>query len=472
MTGRNSNPAEQKRDFMPKVITEECQRLTQLRQISQEKSSTRPNMSSVACVILGGGEGTRLFPLTQSRCKPALVFGGRYRLIDVPISNSLTAGISKIFVLTQFLTRSLHQHIFSTYRQDAFFPGSIEILSAEQRPGKSSWFQGTADAVRQNAEYLLETSAEFFLILSGDQLYRMDFQKLMRCTEEEDVDVWVATLAVDEKEASRMGIMKVNEDRHIIDFCEKPKTKELLEKLKTPKPALAKMGLSTDGEKQFLGSMGIYLFRRSALFNLLESNPGHDFGKNLIPDQVKKGRIAAFVHEGYWEDIGTIESFYNANLALNQATPPFSCHDELHPIFTTSSHLPGPRFGNGIISSSTICEGSIIDAQEISNCLIGQRSVIGRGTVIRDSYIMGNDFYHYPVHAVTKAALKNLSTAPTIGENCIIQRAIIDKNVCIGNNVRLINTQNLKTYDSDPIYVRDGIIVVPQGSVIPEGFTF
>jgi glucose-1-phosphate adenylyltransferase len=472
MTGRNCNLPEHKRDGMPNVTTEECQRLAQLRHISQERPSAQTDMSSVACVILGGGEGTRLFPLTQSRCKPALVFGGRYRLIDVPISNSLTSGISKIFVLTQFLARSLHRHIFRTYRQDSFFPGCIEVLSAEQRPGKSEWFRGTADAVRQNAEYLLETSAEFFLILSGDQLYRMDFQKLMRCTEQSDVDVWVATLAVDEKEASRMGIMKVNEDRHIIDFYEKPKTKELLEKLKTPKPALAKMGLSTEGEKEFLGSMGIYLFRRSALFSLLESNPGHDFGKHLIPDQVKRGRIAAFAHEGYWEDIGTIESFYNANLALNQPTPPFSCHDELHPIFTTSSHLPGPRFGNGIITSSTICEGSIINAKEISNSLIGQRSVMGRGTVIRDTYIMGNDFYHYPIHSVTKASLTNLPTAPTIGENCTIQRAIIDKNVCIGNNVRLTNAKNLTTFDSDPLYVRDGIIVVPQGSVIPEGFSF
>ena len=439
---------------------------------AQEHASGNMDMSSVVCIILGGGEGTRLFPLTQSRCKPALIFGGRYRLIDVPISNSLTSGISKIFVLTQFLARSLHRHIFHTYRQDAFFPGSIEVLSAEQRPGRSEWFRGTADAVRQNAEYLLETPAEFFLILSGDQLYRMDFQKLMRCTEQPDVDVWVSTLAVDEKEAPRMGIMKVNEDRHIVDFCEKPKSKEALEKMRTASPTLAKMGLSTEGGKAFLGSMGIYLFRRKALFDLLKNNPGHDFGKHLIPDQVKKGRIAAFVHDGYWEDIGTVESFYNANLALNRPSPPFSCHDELRPIYTTSSHLPGPRFGNGLINSSTICEGSVIDAKEISNSIVGQRSVIGRGTVIRDSYVIGNDFYHPPLHSATKAPLTNLPSSPTIGENCVIQRAIIDKNVCIGNNVRLVNTQNLSTCDKDPVYVRDGIIVVSQGSVIPEGFTF
>ena len=472
MTGKTPATSETGKRVITCVTTDECQRLSQLRHIAQDRFQSRVDMSSVACIILGGGEGTRLFPLTQSRCKPALIFGGRYRLIDVPISNSLTSGISKIFVLTQFLARSLQKHILRTYRQDTFFPGYIEVLSAEQRPGKSEWYQGTADAVRQNAEYLLETSAEFFLILSGDQLYRMDFQKLIQCTEQADVDVWVATLAVDEKEASRMGIMKINEDRHIVDFYEKPKTKDLLETMKTPKPVLAKMGLSTEGGKEFLGSMGIYLFRRSALFNLLESNPGHDFGKHLIPDQVKKGRIAAYVHDGYWEDIGTVESFYNANLALNQQNPPFSCHDELHPIFTTSSHLPGPRFNNTIINSSTICEGSIIDAKEISNSLIGQRSIIGKGTVIRDTYIIGNDYYHYPIHAVTKASMTNLPSSPTIGENCTIQRAIIDKNVCIGNNVLLTNAQNLTSFDKDPIYVRDGIIVIPQGSIIPEGFVF
>jgi glucose-1-phosphate adenylyltransferase len=286
-----------------------------------------PKASSIACIILGGGQGTRLMPLTQSRCKPALSFGGRYRLIDVPISNSLNAGITKIFVLTQFLARSLHQHIFKTYRHGYPSAGFIEVVSAEQRPGKQEWFQGTADAVRQNLEYFRETDAEFFLILSGDQLYRLDFEKLFQCTEQKEVDVWVATLAVNAKDASRMGVMKVNEDHHIIDFHEKPTSHAALERLRTPASILQKMRLSSNEEKQFLGSMGIYLFRREALFSLLVNDKRDDFGKHLIPTQVKNGKIAAFIHEGYWEDIGTIESFYTANLALNSETPPFNCHE-------------------------------------------------------------------------------------------------------------------------------------------------
>jgi glucose-1-phosphate adenylyltransferase len=457
---------------MPNTTKEQFQRLTQLRQIAKGQPSKSADMSSVACIILGGGQGTRLFPLTTRQCKPALSFGGRYRLIDIPISNSLNAGITKIFILTQFLARSLHRHIFHTYRHDAFSSRHIEVLSAEQRPGKSDWFQGTADAVRQNAEYLLETPAEFFLILSGDQLYHMDFEKMMQCTEQKDVDVWVSTLAVGKKEASRMGIMKVNEDNHIIDFYEKPNSESLLERMKTPKSALKKMGLDTNGDKEFLGSMGIYLFRRRALFDLLFGDQRTDFGKHLIPTQVTKGRIAAFVHEGYWEDIGTIESFYTANLALNQPRPPFSCHDEKNPLFTTPTYLPGPRFGNCHICSSTICEGSIIDADEITNSIVGQRTVIKKGSIIRDSYLMGNDFNHYPNTNISKTALSPPPISPIIGEECIIKKAIIDKNVCIGNRVQLVNKENHANFDSDPIFVRDGIIVVAKDAVIPDDFIF
>lgn len=429
-------------------------------------------MSSVACIILGGGQGTRLHPLTTSRCKPALLFGGKYRLIDIPLSNSLNAGIRKIFVVTQFLARSLHRHLFHTYRHDGLSPGCIEVFSAEQRPGKKEWFQGTADAVRQNAEYLLETSAEFFLILSGDQLYHMDFEKMMQCTEQKDVDVWVSTLAVGKKEASRMGIMKVNEDHHIIDFYEKPNADPILERMKTPKTVLKKMGLDANGDKEFLGSMGIYLFRRNALFDLLSEDGRDDFGKHLIPTQVKKGRIAAFVHEGYWEDIGTIESFYHANLALNQPNPPFSCHDEDNPLFTTPSNLPGPLISNCQIRSSTICEGAIIDAVEITNSIIGQRSVINRGTIVRDSYLMGNEAFAISHSRVPTTTCPPSRQFPSIGEDCLIKKAIIDKNVCLGNRVQLVNKQNLAHLDADPIFVRDGIIVVARGAVIPDDFVF
>jgi glucose-1-phosphate adenylyltransferase len=457
---------------MQSATKEQFQRLAQLRHISKNRPTKASDMSSVACIILGGGQGTRLFPLTTSLCKPAIVFGGRYRLIDVPISNALNAGITKIFVVTQFLARSLHKHIFHTYRHDPLSSGFIEVLSAEQKPGKSDWFQGTADAVRQNAEYLLETPAEFFLILSGDQLYHMDFEKMMKCTEQKDVDVWVSTLAVGRKEASRMGIMKVNEDHHIIDFYEKPNSDVLLDRMKTPKSVLKKMGLSTHGDREFLGSMGIYLFRRNALFDLLLGDQREDFGKHLIPSQVKKGRIAAFVHEGYWEDIGTIESFYEANLALNQSLPPFSCHDEKNPIFTTPTHLPGPRISNCHIHSSTICEGSIIDADEITNSIIGRRTVIKRGTIIRDSYLMGNDSFCFPHTKASKADLSHLPSSPGIGEDCLIKKAIIDKDVYIGDRVQLVNKANHTNFDATPLYVRDGIIVVSKGAIIPDDFVF
>jgi glucose-1-phosphate adenylyltransferase len=447
------------------TIKRDVERLQQLQETS-EATSRETKASSFACIILGGGQGTRLMPLTQNRCKPALSFGGRYRLIDVPISNSLNAGITKIFVLTQFLARSLHQHIFRTYRQDHLSSGFIEVLSAEQRPGKMDWFQGTADAVRQNAEYLMETPSEFFLILSGDQLYRLDFDKLLQCTEQKEVDVWVATLAVDAKDASRMGIMKVNEDNHIIDFHEKPSTSTALERLKTPQSVLQKMRLGGSKDKEFLGSMGIYLFRRSALFSLLQEDPRDDFGKHLIPTQVKKGRIAAFIHEGYWEDIGTIESFYNANLALNSDSPPFSCHEEKNPIFAAPNHLPGPRIKNANIQSSTICEGVIIDSATIVNSVIGQRTVIRKGCHIQDTYIIGNDFYTRP------STDDETTNSLEIGEDTLIKRAIIDKNVRIGKRVLLINQENMRTYDSPNFYVRDGIIVVPANSTIPDDFCF
>ena len=420
--------------------------------------------ANVTCIILGGGQGTRLFPLTQNRCKPALSFGGRYRLIDVPISNSLNAGINKIFVLTQFLARSLHQHIFHTYQHDHISNGFIEILSAEQRPGKTDWFQGTADAVRQNIQYLKESPSDFFLILSGDQLYRLNFEKLFSCTQQQDVDVWVATLAVNEKDASRMGIMKVNEDHHIIDFYEKPSNIAILEKMKTDAAILEKMGLQSIDTKEFLGSMGIYLFRKKALFDLLSEDPRDDFGKHLIPSQVKKGKIATFVHEGYWEDIGTIESFYQANLALNSDNPPFNCHEEDSPIFSKPTHLPGPKIKDAHIKSSTICEGAIIEGSIVENSVVGQRAVIRKGTHILDSYITGNDAYG----SLTEKNLPCLE----IGEDSFIKKSIIDKNVHIGKRVLLINQDNVQTYDGPYLHVRDGIIVVPANTKIPDDFCF
>lgn len=425
--------------------------------------SCKQDMSSIVSLILGGGQGTRLFPLTHAHCKPAILFGGRYRLIDIPISNALHSGITHIFILTQFLSRSLHSHIFQTYRHDFASRGCIEILSAEQRPGNAEWYKGTADAVRKNREYLKELSCDYFLILSGDQLYTMDYSHMVACAKESDADAVVATLAVHAKDATRMGIMKVNEDRHIIDFLEKPTKEEDLARMKTSPSALKALGYTSSHEKQYLGSMGIYLFKKAVLLDLLERDTREDFGKHLIPTLVQRGKTAAFIHDGYWEDIGTIESFYHANMALNLDKPPFSIYDEEKPIFGTRSFLPGAKMYQCQINNSTICEGALLWADEISNSLIGQNTIIRRGSIIHDSYIMGND----------KACKKSLSLdqkLPSIGEDCFIRRAIFDKNVTVGNRVQLINKRNLTTYDSLEVYIRDGIIVVPRGSTLPDDF--
>ncbi len=425
--------------------------------IKKQKVIQTVDMSKVACIILAGGQGTRLFPLSKNRCKPAIEFGGRYRLIDVPISNALGSGIDTIFVLTQFLSRSLHHHILHTYPPNALTGGFVEVLTAEQRANCNRWYNGTADAVRQNLDYLLEISAEYVLVLSGDQLYRMDFCSMLQTAITTDVDVLVATLAVDEKEARRMGILKVNEDHDIIDFHEKPSSIQALDRLRTSPEILHKMGFISGSEKPFLGSMGIYLFKREALIQMLDTDLREDFGKHIIPAKVGKGKIGAFAHNGYWEDIGTVESFYEANLALAEPQPPFDLYAESMPIFTTAHTLPGAKIRGGHINHAIICEGSVIEANEITRSIIGQRSIIRKGTIIQNSYIMGNDLH---------------GTPSEIGEDCLIKKAIIDKQVTLRNRVHLINKQNLTDYDSDLIYVRDGIIVVPRGVTLPEGFTF
>lgn len=420
----------------------------------------------VASIILGGGEGTRLHPLTLTRCKPAINFGGKYRLIDVPISNSIHADCHRIFVLTQFLSSSLHHHIFQTYMQGGKASGMIEILTAEQRPTNKTWFQGTADAVRQNIDYLLESPVEYFLILSGDQLYNINFQEMIRFAQEKDVDVVVAALPVNGQDASRLGILKVDQNNNITDFYEKPQDKATLQKLRSSPEVLERACRTTSTcKRQYLGSMGIYLFKRKALVDLLMKDVRADFGKHLIPTKVQQGSIAAFLYDGYWEDIGTIQSFYQANMALTNHEPLFHFHNETRPIFTSRYDLPPAKFSHTQIQQTILCEGAIIDADEISKSLIGPRAIIHKGSIIRDTYVMGNDYYTSTVCDVNR-----LPTSPQIGENCIIKKAIIDKNVHIGKGVQLINKQKLTNYDGENIYVRDGIIIVPRGATLPDGF--
>ncbi len=412
---------------------------------------------------MGGGQGTRLYPLTASRCKPAISFGGRYRLIDIPISNAINSGCKNIYIITQFLSASLHKHIFNTYPASFYQGGSIEILSAEQKVTTASWFQGPADAVRQNLEYLLETPVEYFLILSGDQLYNIDFCQFAQFAQDTDADLAIASLPVDENNAKRMGILKVDKQSKIIDFFEKPQEKKDLDAFKSPASIFSKCNLIPGTKKQYLGSMGIYLFKKQALVDLLMQDTREDFGKHLIPTKVRQGRAAAFLYDGYWEDIGTIESFYHANMALTQCDPVFNLYDNISPIYTNSLNLPGPKIANAHISHSIICEGSVVEANEVTNSILGPRSVIHTGSEIKNSYLMGNDFYTSPVK-------KCLPNEPFIGKNCKIHRTIVDENVCIGNNVQLINKQGLSHFDSETVYIREGIIIVTRGAQIPDGF--
>ena len=415
------------------------------------------DMRNVAAIVMAGGQGTRLKPLTNYRCKPALSYGGNYRLIDFPISNAINSGCNKIYVLTQYLSHTLHKHLLAAYPQSPCLTSTVEMMPAEEKVTGASWFKGTADAIRHHGDYFQELDTEFFLILSGDQLYQLDFRNMVQFAQETEADVVVACLPVKEEEARRMGVMQVDKGRIITSFFEKPQTKRDLSKMKLPaldENSVANRSKSKDGDSTYLGSMGIYLFRRKALFDLLLDDTREDFGKHLIPTQVKKGNIAAYIHQGYWEDIGTIDSYYSANLALTAQNSPINCYNEAWPIFGHKKAIPASVITNTLIKSSIVCEGGIIEADEISGSLIGPRMRIGKGTTLLDSYLIGNDRY-------------NLSK---IGERALIKRALIDSDVQIGDGVQLVNKKNLKTYDSDNLFIRDGIIVVPMGACIPDGY--
>lgn len=399
----------------------------------------------VAGIVLAGGQGTRLFPLTQSRCKPAVGFGGRYRLIDIPLSNALNSKIEQLYVISQYLASDLNHHIVSTFRV-----GQIEILSPEENASKKIWFQGTADAIRQNVDHFKKASADYFLILSGDQLYNINFDKMITFAESTKADLVVAALHVDEAEAKRMGVMLVNSKAEITHFHEKPQERADLDRLKT--------------EKGHLGSMGIYVFRREALFALLQEK-GNDFGHDLIPAQVKKGNARVFIYDGYWVDIGTVGSFYEANMALLDQKECLDTYDEENPIFTRAHNLPSPMIKHAVIKNSLISQGAIIDAKEIDHSVIGIRSHVKEGTVITNSILMGHHFYLAPKHQSPP-----LPKEFSIGKNCLIKKAIIDEHCRIGDNVRLINEKNLTNFDGNGVYIRDGIMIVTTGTSIPDNF--
>lgn len=419
----------------------------------------------VAAIILAGGQGTRLFPLTQARCKPAVVFGGRYRLIDVPISNSLNSGIKQIYVISQYFSSSLNHHIQETFTLDGIQGGSIHFLYPEENQDGFNMYQGTADAIRKNLPVFENCTSDYFLILSGDQLYNMDLYAMLDFAKKKDADLTIAALPVQENEAKRMGLLKINDQHDILDFYEKPQEAHILKSFELGSDFFKNKTQRHRGQTTYLGSMGIYIFKRSALFKLLKEDLREDFGKNIIPNQIKKGKSAVFYYDGYWEDIGTIASYYEATLALTRNQLGLDLYNEALPIFSHSVNLPCARIHETKIDHSILSQGSIIDAKEISHSLLGLRSIVKKGTTISHSIIMGNQYYTPP------SSLKDkLPEEFSIGENCKIEKAIIDEHVKIGNNVQLINKQKLNHYDGANIYIRDGIIVVPSGSVLPDGF--
>jgi len=418
---------------------------------------------NVATVVLAGGQGTRLFPLTSCRCKPAVNFAGRYRLIDIPISNALNSQFHNIYVLSQYLASGLNQHVFDTYSLDHLQGGCIECLTPEENAVQKVWFKGTADAVRKNMRHLLKGNYEYFLILSGDQLYNMDLQAFAHFAIEKDADLTIAALPILEKDAKRMGLLKVDANFNVTDFVEKPKEDEILHTFKMPKEAVKHAHLKD--KTCYLGSMGIYFFKRDCLEALVEEDDREDFGHHLIPTQIKKGKSAAFVYDGYWEDIGTIGSYYNANLCLTTGDCALDFYNEIDPIHAHITNLPAARIRHARIDTSIICDGSIIECDTIAHSMIGLRSHVKKGTIIKDSVLIGNQFYTPPENHII-----DLPSEFTIGENCLIERAIIDEHVKIGNNCRLTNPGGIQTYDSDLLCIRDGIIVIPSGTEIPDNY--
>lgn len=406
----------------------------------------KENALEASVIILAGGKGERLSPLTLTRCKPAVSFGGRYRLIDIPLSNSLNAHFRQIFVISQFFASDLNAHIMDSYHRDFFGAGGIEFLTPEETSVGKIWFKGTADAVRQNIELLLESGSEYFVILSGDQLYKMDLAAFVQKAIDTRADLVIAAHPVNREEASRMGLMCIDGNDRIVDFIEKPKESAVLEKF-----------MNKDGS--FLASMGIYVFQREALSALLKEE-GDDFGKDLIPKQMKKGGVYAYSHTGYWEDIGTVGSYYRANLALIGRDAPLDMYEEKRPIFTQLHHLPSPQMENVRINKAIIADGSIVRAHEVSNAILGMRSYVDEGTIIRNAIVMGS----------SRPMFGSVHTHK-IGKNCLIDIAILDENVRIGNNVRLVNDKKLQSFDyGNGVYIRDGIIVVSSGTDLPDNY--
>lgn len=419
---------------------------------------------NVIAVILGGGAGTRLSPLTSTRSKPAVPIAGKYRLVDIPISNCLNSNIGRMYVLTQFNSASLNKHIKNTYHFSAFSRAFVDIIAAEQTPDNPAWFQGTADAVRQSLRHISQQDFDYVLILSGDQLYQMDFEDMIENHVKSAADISIATIPVSAKEATEFGIMKKDDDGIISSFVEKPKMEVLADWESNTGEAMEKQG------RNYLASMGIYIFGRKVLFDLLqdEFKDATDFGKEIIPYSISKHNVVSYQYEGYWTDIGNIHSFFEANLALTQDIPEFNLFDNDRSIFTRPRMLPPAKISGTTLEKTIIAEGCIINASRVEHSVLGIRTRIGYGTTVVSCYIMGTDFFETldEMNNSERNGLPKLG----IGERCYIKNAIIDKNCRIGNDVRINGGVHLPNGDHSLYTIKDGIVVVKKGAVIPDGF--
>ncbi|PWA07332.1 glucose-1-phosphate adenylyltransferase [Flavobacterium psychrotolerans] len=421
------------------------------------------NKSTLA-IILGGGQGSRLAPLTENRSKPAVPIAGKYRLVDIPISNCINSNITRMFVLTQFNSASLNQHIKNTYHFSTFSTAFVDILAAEQTPDNPTWFQGTADAVRQCMKHFMNHDFDYALILSGDQLYQMNFNDMIKAHELSDASITIATLPVNDKDAPEFGILKTDSENFITSFIEKPAPELLPDWTSEVSDEMKAEG------KLYLASMGIYIFNRDLLVELMSNSDTKDFGKEIIPQAIGKQKILSYQYEGYWTDIGNIDSFFEANLGLTDDIPKFNLFDNSSRIYTRERVLPPSKItGASIFDKSIVTEGCIINGAKIEHSVIGIRSRIGHGSTISNSYLMGNDFYQNldEIRVNIKYNIINVG----IGERCIINNTIVDKNCRIGNDVHLNGGKHLENTNTNLYTIKDGIIVIKKGVTLPDGFT-
>lgn len=416
----------------------------------------------VVSIVLGGGRGTRLFPLTEQRSKPAVPIAGKYRLVDIPISNCLNSGYNKIFVLTQYNSASLNQHIKNSYNFSIFSKGFVDILAAEQTLEGDRWFEGTADAVRRTQKNLVNVDYDYVLILSGDQLYQMDYSSLIDFHVENGGDVTIATIPVNGKDATGFGILKANEANEITSFTEKPDSEEVLNWASEVSEDMQRQG------RLYLASMGIYVFTKGVLRKMLTENPGMDFGKELIPDAIDSQKVLSYQFDGYWTDIGTIRSFFEANIGLTDDVPDFNLFNET--VFTRARMLPPSKISGTTLNNTIVADGCILNGDKLERSVIGVRSRIGKGTVIKSTYMMGGDHYENLEEVIT---LGNTQQPPPIGvgERCYIENAILDKNCRIGNDVRIKGGIHLPDGDFSTHAIHDGIVVIKRDAVIPNGAT-